>query len=188
MAVFNKQNLLSELTDRTELVISNTQPFLRLTNEQLNEKVSQDAWSIAEVFEHLNKIHQIYIKDIVQKINGAADIEQKTNFNSGWLGDIVYEKTMPRPNGTVFKFRTPKLLHPGKNSLDGRNVLERFLQHQDTIHDIISHVSSKDLERIKIPFYFTRVLNLRLGDKLRFIIAHNERHLLQAQRMYARFC
>jgi len=77
MAVFNKQNLLSELTDRTELVISNTQPFLRLTNEQLNEKVSQDAWSIAEVFEHLNKIHQIYIKDIVQKLTGLQILSKK---------------------------------------------------------------------------------------------------------------
>jgi hypothetical protein len=40
-----------------------------------------------------------------------------------------------------------------------------------------------DLQKIKIPFSFTKLLKLRLGDNLRFIVAHNERHLMQAQKI-----
>src|ERR1700730_4863976 len=108
MPVFNKQNLLAELIDRTELIISNTQCFLRLTNEQLNHKPAPDKWSIAEVFEHLNITLEIYINAILAKITNAEDVNNGRTYKSGWLGDWFYDKNMPRPDGSVFKMKAPK--------------------------------------------------------------------------------
>jgi uncharacterized damage-inducible protein DinB len=182
MPVFNKQNLLSELMDRTDLINSNTRVFFRLSNEQLNSRLAPDRWSIAEIFEHLNITHGIYINFILTKITKATDVNTSL-YKSGWIGDLVYDKIMPKSDGTVFKMRSPKLLRPASDPLDGQEVLNRFLQQQDTIYDIIRHVSTKDLQGIKIPFAFTKAVKLRLGDNLRFLVAHNERHLLQAQRI-----
>lgn len=182
MAVYSKQSLITELLDRVELVKAGTQPFLRLTDEQLNIRPHPDKWSIAEIFEHLNIIHASYIRSIISRITIAPDVKTDT-FKSGWLGDWLYSTIMPRPDGSVFKMKTLKSLHPGNGNLDGQDVLYRFLQQCDGIDDILRHVSTKNLQKIRIPFASTRFLKLRLGDNLRYLVAHSERHMLQAQRV-----
>lgn len=182
MAVFSKQSLITELLDRIELIKASTQPFLRLTEQQLNFSPGPNKWSIAEVFGHLNIAHDVYIRCILSRITLAPDVKTDS-YRSGWLGDLLYEKIMPRADGSVFKIPSPRSFHANKEGLDGHEELQRFLQQCDALDDILRHVSTKDLQGIKIPFSFTRFLRLRLGDNLRYLIAHNERHLLQAHRV-----
>jgi hypothetical protein len=184
MAVFNKQGLITELLDRTELIKASTQPFLRLTNDQLHQSPGPGKWSIVEIFGHLNITHDIYIRCILSRITLAPDVVSES-YRSSWLGDWVYAKIMPRADGSVFKWKALKSHYAGKGIVDGKEVLESFLRKCDAIDDILRHVSTKDLQRIKIPFSFSRVLRLRLGDNLRYLVAHGERHLLQAQRVMA---
>ena len=42
-----------------------------------------------------------------------------------------------------------------------------------------------DLNKIKIPVSILKWIKLNLGDVLQFLVAHNERHLLQAKRNLA---
>ena len=182
MAVFSKQSLITELLDRTELIKASTQPFLRLNDDQLNFKPAPGRWSIAEIFEHLNIKNNIYIRSILSRITRAPDVTGE-KYTSGWLGDWVYNKIMPRADGTVFAIRAPRAHCAADGLLDGKDILHRFLQQCDAIDDILRHVSTKDLARIRIPFSFTRLLRFRLGDNLRYLVAHNERHLLQAHRV-----
>lgn len=182
MAVFSKQALITELLDRTELVKASTQSFLRLTEQQLHFKPAPDKWSIAEIFGHLNIVHNIYTRIILSRIALAPDVKGE-QYRSGWLGDWLYRKMMPRPDGTVFRLPSPRSLHASREGLDGQEELERFLQQCDALDDILRHVSTKDLQGIRIPVSFAKVLRLRLGDNLRYMVAHNERHLLQAHRV-----
>lgn len=182
MAVFSKQSLLAELLDRIELAKAGTQSFLRLSDEQLNFKPGPSKWSITQIFGHLNITHDIYIRRILTRITRAPDVKGQ-HFKSSWLGDWVYEKIMPRSDGSVFKLKAPKSHCLADDEQNGKEILHKFLQQCDALDDIVRHVSTKDLERIKIPFSFTRLLHLRLGDNLRYLVAHNERHLLQAHRV-----
>jgi hypothetical protein len=182
MAVFSKQALITELLDRTELVKASTQSFLRLTNDQLNFKPNAGQWSIAQNFEHLNISNGANIRNVLARISGAPDVKAD-KFKSGWLGDFIYSKVMPRADGSVFKIKTGKTMHPVGGMLDGQDILQRYLQNCDMIDDILRHSATKNLQGIKIPSSVFRFVNLRLGDHLRFLIAHNERHLLQAHRM-----
>src|SRR5882724_32312 len=181
MAVFNKQGLITELLDRTELIKASTKAFLRLNEEQLNFKPDPSTWSIAEIFEHLNICNNIYIRSILSRITKAPD-EKEEEFRSGWLGDWLYVKIMPRADGSVFKIRARKMMHADGCALNGQETLQKFLQQCDMIDDILRHVVTKNLQRIRIPFSSSRLLQLRLGDNLRYLIAHSERHLLQAHR------
>ncbi len=106
MAVFSKQSLITELLDRTELIKASTKPFLRLDEEQLNFKSDPHRWSIAEIFEHLNICNNIYIRSILSRITTAPDV--KDAYRSGWLGDLIYGKIMPRADGSVFKIQGKK--------------------------------------------------------------------------------
>jgi len=182
MAVFNKQGLITELLDRTELVKASTQSFLRLTEQQRYFRPADNKWSIAEVFGHLNIVHDIYIRDILSRIALAPDVKME-HYRSGWLGEWLYDKMMPRPDGTVFKLPSPRSLRVSREGLDVHDELRRFLQHCDALDDILRHVATKDLQGIRIPLSFAKFLRLRLGDNLRYIVAHNERHLLQAHRI-----
>jgi hypothetical protein len=182
MAVFSKQSLITELLDRTELIKASTQLFLRLNDDQLNCKVVPDTWSIAEIFEHLNIKNGIYIRSILPRITKAPDVPAE-KYISGWLGDWIYNRIMPRPDGSIFRIRALKAHCANAERLNGRETIQCFLQQCDSIDDILRHVSTKDLRRIKIPFSFTNLLRFRLGDNLRYLIAHSERHLLQAHRV-----
>lgn len=182
MNVLSKQDFLSGLIDKTEVITSNTHAFLRLSEDKLNFKPEPQVWSIVEIFSHLNIANTKYIHSILEKIKMAPDAISPY-FQSGWMGDWVYEKLMPRSDGSVCKMSSPKFFHPAKNKNASHEVINQFLERQDEIHDILLHVSTKDLARIRVPFYLTGILKFRLGDSLRFLIAHNERHLLQAHRV-----
>jgi len=182
MAVFSRQGLITELLDRITLIKAGTQPFLRLTDQQLISSPGEGKWSIAEIFGHLNITHDRYVRVILPRITKAPDVKAE-HFSSSWLGEWLYRKIMPRADGSVFKLKAPRNSHAVKEGLNGVDELHSFLHQCDAIDDILRHATTKDLNAIKIPFSFSRLLHLRLGDNLRYIVAHNERHLLQAHRV-----
>ena len=182
MSVFSRQGLITELLDRTELIKAGTQPFLRLTADQLAWTPIPGQWSIVEVFGHLNLSNDIYIRSILPRITLAPDTGSDEH-RSSWIADWAYEKIMPRPDGTVLKMKAAKSVCPVKQEEDSRAVIESFQRKCDALDDILRHAATKDLFRIRIPFHFIPLLHFSLGDTLRFVVAHNERHLLQAQRI-----
>ena len=186
MAVFSRISLITELLDRTELLKANTQAFLRITDEQLVYRPGAGKWSIVEIYGHLNLSLDHYIRSILSRISLAPDSPSDV-YRSGWLGDGVYEKIMPRPDGSVFRLKALKSLCLDAAGVDAREELYRFQRHCDALDDILRHVATKDLRRISVPFVRPGLVCLRLGDMLRYLVAHGERHLLQAQRVMAGF-
>jgi hypothetical protein len=59
------------------------------------------------------------------------------------------------------------------------DVLQRFMKQQSELLAIIKAASNADLQRITVPLTIP-YLKIRLGDTLRFVVAHNERHIMQA--------
>jgi hypothetical protein len=182
MAVFSRQGLITELLDRTELIKAGSAAFFRLTDEQLCFSPAPGAWSIVEVFSHLNLSNEIYIRYILPRVTLAPD-RPSDEFRSSWLGDWAYEKIVPRTDGTIFKMKTAKAVLPVKPNEDLKEVLHNFHRTCDAMDDILRHSATKDLRRIRIPFHFIPFLQFSLGETLRFLVAHNERHLLQAQHL-----
>ena len=185
MARFNKKNLLSELEDRTELTRTSSSVFSRLENNMLIKPHGPGQWSIAQIFEHLNISHAIYIQSILKKITHGPEVISE-DYNSGWLGDWLYQKMLPREDGTLVKLKTPPAFRPPFFIADGRDVMDRFNQQLDTLHDIFTNAATKDIERNRVPLTTAKLLSVRVGDALRYMVAHNERHLSQAQQLKRR--
>jgi len=97
------------------------------------------------------------------------------------MGDWLYHKTMPRPDGSVFKITTPRKYRPVHTALPPAKVLNTFMSQLDELDHVLELCQYIDLQKMKLPFLFVGGLKLRLGDGLRFIVAHCERHLLQAR-------
>lgn len=179
---FSKSALLDELSDRIVLIRTTAAGFSNHKESLLISKPDENQWSIAEIFEHLNISHGIYLRSIISRIDKAPDND--TDFyRSSWLGDWVYEKMLPRPDGSVFKMRAPGFLKPQESKLNIEEVFQQYFDQLEVIEKVITKAHYIDMQKIKIPFSFTTLLKLRLGDNLRFMVAHHERHLLQASRV-----
>jgi len=184
MIPFNKKDLLSGLHDRIELIRNNLQPFLRLPDECLLYHPAPGKWNVAEIFEHLNIMHGAFLQSI-NKVMHKAPINARESFTSGWIGNQLYNWMMPRPDGTVFKMKSPRRFHAVAAPLNPKKVLDTFMNQLDEFDHVLELCLYVDLQKMKLPFVFPRGLRLRLGDGLRFIVAHSERHLLQARNVLA---
>ncbi len=176
------QELLQNLTDRTKaIIIKVNKDFKVLSSELYNWKPDQEKWSILECLEHLNIFGNFYLKEIERTINNAESSSQNDEFKSGIFGNWVAESMLIK-NGKIKPMKTAKSKNPSFSQLPD-NVIERFLDQQDIILKLIEKSKSLNLTRLKVSTDITKWIKMRLGDILRFIVYHNERHVLQAEKV-----
>lgn len=177
------ESLLKDLEDRTKNVIESTIIFLSLDQSQLNWKESPQSWSILECLEHLNRYGDFYIAEINKCI---MDSKTKSTefFNSGWIGNYFAISMLPKKK--LNKMKTFKNMNPSGSQLNGATI-DKFLMQQKEILNILKNAQSVDLTKTKTSISISKWIQLRLGDTLRVLIYHNERHILQAQKVMAKY-
>lgn len=174
------QAFLQQLQEQVQaqLSILNTD-FEPLDIRALQFKPAPASWSILECLEHLNRYARYYLpalrKALAQE-QPTANPEAQVGFS--WLGRKSYEAVRPE-NRKLQK--TLRHMNPAQSTLD-RSVLPEFRQHQETLLRLLSRAAHTNLNRKAIPIEFFHLLKLRLGEAFLFVIAHQERHLQQAQR------
>ena len=62
-------------------------------------------------------------------------------------------------------------------------MLENFLTSLDRFHDILERSRQVHLGKVRVRVLPGTFMRFRLGDTLRFINAHTQRHLAQIHRM-----
>jgi len=84
--------------------------------------------------------------------------------------------------GKMKKMKTAK----SKNAIYSKlpdDVLERFLFQQNKLIELIKKSENRSLTKLKVSTDIAPFIKMRLGDILRFIVYHNERHLIQAKKV-----
>lgn len=176
------KTLLADMTARTNTIIQTVEAkFVPLTVEQLNKKPSAESWSILECLAHLNNYGDYYLVQIEDKMKASNHVKSST-FTSGWLGNY-FANTMIVKEGKIKKMSSPKEMNPAigatTSTLD-KTVIREFLDQQKRLLKLLEAAQNSNLTKIKIPITLTTLLKIRLGDTFRFVIFHNERHVLQA--------
>jgi hypothetical protein len=98
-----------------------------------------------------------------------------------WLGRKFV--AMMQPTNTK-KQTTLKHMNPAGSRL-GREVLTEFVGHQTQLLALLTQAGQATLNRKVIPVEFLKLLRLRLGEALEFMVVHQQRHVQQAQRVKA---
>lgn len=155
--------------------------FQNLPPERLLQQAPGGGWSIAQCLEHLNSYGRYYIPRMRQAVNNAPDAEALV-FKSSWLGD--YFTRLMQPGVHARKMKAPKG-HIPPAALDPARVTAEFIAQQEALLLLLRQAEKKDIGKIRIPISISRWIRLKLGDTLGFLVAHNERHLQQAQRVPA---
>jgi hypothetical protein len=178
----SSQELLFDLRERTKKIVDTIESdFLINPEDILNWKANSEEWSVLECLEHLNKFGDFYLKEIAKTIkNGKADL-RKQDFKSGIFGNWVAESMLVK-EGKIKKMKTAKSKNPVYSKLPD-NVMERFLVQQNKLIELIKKSENRNLTKLKVSTDIASFIKLRLGDILRFVVYHNERHLIQAKKV-----
>lgn len=176
--IHNSKKVISDLILMTTSHVNYAKQLLEISDQKLQYKSSEKSWSALECLEHLNRYALFYNAEINQKIN-ASLLPFSETFKSSYLGqkfsvDILPKEGMKTMN--TFKSKNPNL-----SVLDKEKVLLTFIQLQEELLNYLEIAKNKNLDKIKTKTTLP-LLKFKLGDTFRFIIHHNERHIVQAKR------
>lgn len=157
--------------------------FEILDQKLFNTTPGPKKWSVAECIQHLNMTLKIYVPQMVTAVqNKNKFIGQKENFTPSFIGKLAINSMAPTENKEIpRKMKTFKILKPNEIEYNNRELLDIFLGYQNDLIAVIEGAADMSLEKPKIVTAAGSILKMRFGDALHFMIAHNQRHVLQAQ-------
>lgn len=175
---FESNLLLKDLNNLTLEFIRRAESMKDATDESLERRTSSDSWNALECLEHLNLYGDFYIPEINRRL---ADRHAGSfpDFKSGWLGNYFAKGMLPRENMKTMNTFADK--NPLGQPVD-RSTIERFLDQQRQMLEILERCKGQSLTNIRTSISISRWIKLRLGDTLRVVVYHNQRHMAQAEK------
>lgn len=185
MPVFQAAALLQSLRNDVDGILNAFRTKIASQPQAvLLQQPAPGSWSAAQCLDHLNGYGRFYLPALEQAINKA----EKNNwtavpkFRSGWLGNYFANLMQPKPDGALrSKMKAPKGHRPIPQ-LDAPAIVAEFIAQQEKMQALLQRAGKINLTRLRVPTSLSSLLKLNAGDTFRFLIAHEQRHLLQALR------
>ena len=172
------ETLLDDLKNRIRSIIADVEKFSLLSKDELSKRPAENAWSALECLEHMNLYGDFYIQEFHRAITQSKYPSERV-FTSGWMGDYSAKSMIPKEK--LNKMKTFKTKNPLGSKLNKESTIDRFINQQKEILHILEKAKNVSLNRTKcnttLPLF-----KFNLGDTLRFVIYHEERHLVQAKK------
>ncbi len=181
-----EQMTSSELISQLILVTNDNRRYVEkklsfLSANQLNWQKSTDSWSVKQTLIHLNEYARFYHTEFVKRIEQTRFKEPIPQFVSSPLGKSAWKSMkLGNANNVKRRFHSPKQYNPlVNNQLNEDDTVVNFLKNQLELVHILDSAKQVNLRKVKIPISISKIIRLRLGDALQFVIYHNERHIQQ---------
>lgn len=171
--------LIDDLIEITNRNIQQAHAFQKLVDEQLNYKNDPTSWSILECIEHLNYYGEFYLPEIDKQLK-LSKHKNGSEYKPGWLGN--YFANSMKPKEKLKKMKTFKEMNPINSKLTTATI-DKFLEQQHILLDLLEKARTIHLGKTKTAISISKMIRLKLGDTLRFFTYHNERHIVQAQKV-----
>lgn len=176
------QEWIEPLTETVEAhLVRATTVYQNLSDAQLNMPPAHGGWSVAQCLEHLNTYGHFYLP-AVERVLRSVKIPASSaggTYQSGWLG--TYFINMMKPENPK-KFKAFKGHIPAPE-LDGAGVVAEFIEQQEQWLSLMAEITSVAQLNTRVPISISSLVQLKLGDVFGFVIAHNARHIQQADRV-----
>lgn len=193
--MYNTTQLLETLHQQTETILQKAIAEWQMLPPDALARVSDSgpggAWSAAQCLEHLNIYGRYYLPAIEKAIEEAkrknsrrshGSLTRAQEFRPGWLGDYFTKLMRPKADGQLkSKMKAPKNAVPSSNP-DPRAMLAEFIDQQEKLLQLLAAAGDVNLNQIRVPISIAPWIRLKLGDTFLFLVAHLERHVLQAER------
>jgi hypothetical protein len=170
-------SLVEEFLKEAEKVSDKAKKFTNLNKEQLNWKPETNKWSVGESFEHLIRINKLYLPYFEKSSKGK---KSDGFFKHTLMGKIMMWVISPY---SKLKFKTLKSLNPARSNIK-ENIINDFLKQHEYIVELAGDLKNFDLKEI-VTSPINSFVKYNLGDCLLIIALHDQRHILQAERVTA---
>lgn len=172
------EKLLTELTQYVNEHLEYGNSLKDESATSLNQRSNENSWSALECLEHLNLYGAFYIPEIQKRMKNSS-LPKTEIFKSGYWGNKFALDMLPRDG--MKTMNTFKSKNPIYSQLDKDKVIDTFIQQQKEFLELLKVAENKNLIKIKTSLTIP-ILTFRLGDTFRFVIYHNERHVVQAKK------
>ncbi len=174
---------LADLLARNDATIASIEATVTpLTAEALAWRPAPDRWSVADVLAHLSHVLAVYEPRIRDAI--AAQPTGDAPYRPGWLQRKFI--AIAGPGGR--SVRAPKAFAPAVAPGDETDALPRFLGHAATLREFLVAADGRSLNGKRFASPITRLIRFTPGEALTLMVAHNERHAGQIERLVADQC
>ena len=188
MQTYHSTTLIDSLQEQTEGFLKKAVSEWQMAAPAvLLRQPGENKWSAAQCIEHLNSYGHYYLPAIENAIKNAQQNNWTAmeKFSPGRLGDYFTRLMMPETEGRKMKKMSAPKNHSPMVDLDSDKVVREFIDQQEKMLALLEQAREIDIQKAKVPISIAKFIRLRLGDVFRFLIAHNYRHIVQAERAAA---
>jgi uncharacterized damage-inducible protein DinB len=180
MPKFKSEDLINELMTDVRRIKDSAEFFQNSDQTKMAYSPDKQKWSVVQILEHLNAYNRHYLP-LIEKELSVVTQNNNAWFESGYWGE-KFTKMMKPTNVYQVKNKMKAMkAYTFSNNLNIDHVLKEFQTHQDKLLKLLETAKSRDLNAIRIPITITSLIKLKLGDAFRFLIAHQQRHMIQAR-------
>jgi len=180
MKKFKTDELIDKLQSDVKQIIAAAEHLRQADAVKLTYSPEEGSWSVVQCLEHLNAYNRYYLPQIDKSV---AHISKDLNawFIPGFWGDRFTKMMQPTNVYEIKKkMKAPKGYRPDK-SLNVDVVFKEFFEHQNKLLRLLDISRKRNLNSIYIPITISKFIKLKLGDTFRFLVAHEQRHMIQAR-------
>ena len=180
MAKFKTDDLIAELKEDVQHILEAAEHIRKADKNKLVYQLSKDKWSVVQILEHVNAYGRYYLPAIAKALE-EDNTPRKAWFESGFWGNYFTNSMKPTNVHEIRNKMKAMKAYTFPNSLNVEQVENEFIQQQHILLGLLDKAKDKDLNAIRIPITITSLIKLKLGDIFRFLIAHEQRHMIQAR-------
>ena len=173
--------LLEELTAITRQNIEEARQLLLLDDKALNARSGPKSWNALECLAHLLIDGDFYHHRIASAMANNSSTPDE-NFTPGFWGELTVKQL--KPNKKQRKLPTIPQFNTLGSKLD-KQTIRTYIAHQKHLLELLAKAADVSLNKLKVDTFLGRWHKLKLGDILRCVVYHNQRHMQQAQRAVA---
>jgi hypothetical protein len=180
MKKFKSDDLIDSLQNDVRQLAAAADSMKYMDKIKLAYPLTNGKWTAIQALEHLNMYNRYYLP-LIEKAISEDKSGRSAWFNSGTLGNYFVNSMKPADVFQVKnKMKTQKSYNPPA-ALNAEQVINEFSQHQQKLIQLMNLSRTRDMNAIRIPITVTKYIKFKLGDTFRFLVAHEQRHLVQAR-------
>ncbi len=172
-----------QLLERSNLNLSRIKELEKLPQEQLARQETPKKWSIIQVIDHLNKVYDLYEPNFKKELDLAPALnENKQKVQHTLLGRLSIYSMKPKGQKRRFKMKTFDFFEPTA-AAKAIDVIEEYTKKKDTFNGFIKAARMKNLNDRKMPTALGEKMKFYVAECFDFILAHEERHMVQIEKL-----
>ena len=180
MKKYKSEELIGQLESDIRQLIAAAEHLRTADPIKLNYTSTEGAWSVAQTLEHLNMYNRHYLP-LIEKAMVPITRDYSAWFLPGFWGNYFTKMIAPTNVYEIKnKMKTLKNFSPSKG-LNVEQVFNEFFKQQQKFLHLLEIAKKRNLNNIRVPITISRFIRLKLGDILRFLVAHQQRHMIQAR-------